>query len=173
MLSPETLGLIGAVTGIVGATTGSVGCMVGWINYRRSQQAKALDLRLELRKRVSDVRLEVEALPGLLERSRASRAAVLAARGILQSGASGIFKDGVEQDIETVRVLRRELPDTDETFLPSKHHELETKLVEVHALATKAARLRDKYLKELASDDKEREEMRADIRTRAGASSFR
>jgi hypothetical protein len=38
-----------------------------------------------------------------------------------------------------------------------KHQDLETKLVKVHAIAAKATRLRKKYLRALAYDDKERE----------------
>jgi hypothetical protein len=166
MFSLATLGIIGAVTGIVGAITGLAGFVLGWTNYRRLQQIKALDLRLELRKQVSDVRTVVEALPDLLERSRKSRSAVLAAKGLLQTGAFKIWKAALESDLKTAQALARELPDTDETYQRSKHQNLETKLVEVHALAVKAARLRDKYLTELASDDKEREHIRADASLR-------
>ena len=73
----------------------------------------------------------------------------------------------LEGDLKTVQALARELPDADETYQHSKHQNLETKLVEVHALAAKATRLRDKCLRELASDDKEREHIRADVRMRS------
>jgi hypothetical protein len=166
MLTPATLGIIGAVTGIVGAITGIAGFVLGWTNHRRLQQIKALDLRLELRKQVSDVRALVEALPDLLERSRASRSAVLAATGQLRTGAFEIWKAVLERDLKTAQALARELPEANETYQRSKYQNLETKLVEVHALAAKAARLHDKYLTELASDDKEREHIRAGSRLR-------
>src|SRR5215831_472950 len=113
MSSPATLGIIGAVTGIVGTITGLAGFVLGWTNYRRSQQIKALDLRLELRKRVSDVRAAVEELPDLLERSRASRSAVLAAMGALRSSAFETWKAALESDLKTAQDLSRELPDAD------------------------------------------------------------
>ncbi|MHB8302503.1 MAG: hypothetical protein ACYDC6_06640 [Acidobacteriaceae bacterium] len=167
MLSPATLGIIGTVTGIVGAITGLVGLVLGWINYRRLQQIKALDLRLELRKHVSDVRAEVEALPTLLERAQASRRAVRAAMGRgQQSGDNVIWKDELGNDLKIVQALARELPDAKETYQRSEHQKLENKLVEVHALAVKVARLRDKYETALASDDKDRDHIRADVRTR-------
>ena len=97
-------------------STGPAGCVIGWISYRRSQQIKALDLRLELRKQVSDVCADIEALPTLLEGARASRSAVSAAMGVLQSGASEIWKAALETDLTTVQALARELPDADETF---------------------------------------------------------
>lgn len=164
MFSPATLSIIGAVTGIVGAITGLAGLVLGWINHRRVQQIKALDLRLELRKQVSDVRAVVAALPDLLERSQASRSAVLAAIGLSQSGAFESWKAAWESDLKAARALASEVPDAAETYKRLRQQNLETKLVEVHAVATKAAALRDKYLTALASDDKEREHIRADAR---------
>jgi hypothetical protein len=138
--------------------------VLGWINYRRVQQIKALDLRLELRKQVSDVRSIIDALPGLLEWSRMSHVAVLAAMGLSQSGAFEGWTAAWKGDLKAAQDLAREAPDADETYQRSKRENLETKLVEVHTLATKVAALRDKYLKALASDDKEREHIRADAR---------
>src|SRR6266508_6461106 len=56
MPDPASLSIIRAVTGLIGGITGIAGLVVGYIGYRRSQQIKALDLRLELRKQVSDLR---------------------------------------------------------------------------------------------------------------------
>jgi hypothetical protein len=46
MPDPASLSIIGAVTGIIGAIAGIAGFVLGYISYRRSQQIKALDLRL-------------------------------------------------------------------------------------------------------------------------------
>jgi hypothetical protein len=151
---PMTLGSINAVTGIIGAITGPTALVLAWISYRRWQQVKALDLRLELRKQASDVRAAVAELPDLLEQSRASRIAVLAGMGALQSGT---WKAELESDLYTAQALARELPNADEAYHRLKHRDLETKLVKVHAIAARATRLRNKYLRALASDDKERE----------------
>src|ERR1035438_99375 len=138
MFSPATLGIIGTLTGIVGAITGLVGLVLGWTNYTRLQQIKALDLRLELRKLVSDVRADIEALPALLERARVSRSAVRAAMGRgQQSGDNVIWKAELENDLKTVQALACELPDAKETYQRSKPQKLENKLVEVHALVAK------------------------------------
>jgi len=166
MFSPATLGIIGTVTGIVGSITGLVGSVLGWTNYRRLQQINALDLRLELRKQVSDVRADIEALPSLLERVRASRSAVRAAMGRgQQSGDNVIWKDELENDLKIVQALARELPDAKETYQRSKPKELENKLVGAHTLAAKAAQLRKKYDTALASDDRDRDHIRADVRS--------
>jgi hypothetical protein len=110
MFSPATIGILGAVTGIVGAISGSVGSVLGWTNYRRLQQIKALDLRLELRKQVSDVRAVVEALPDRLERSRASGSAVLAAMGALRSSTASRW-------ISSLPGLKRETWGTQSSWL--------------------------------------------------------
>jgi hypothetical protein len=168
MFSPPTFD-IGTVTGIIGAITGPAGCIIGWISYRRSQQIKTLDLRLELRKQVSAARVDIEALPALLELARASRSAVRAAMGRgQQSGDNVIWKAELENDLKTLQALACELPDAKETYQRSKPQKLENKLVEVHTLAAKAAQLRNKYETALASDDKDRDHIRAVAHRRVG-----
>lgn len=169
MFNPSAYG-IGTVTGIIGAITGPAGCVIGWISYRRSEQIKTLDLRLELRKAISGVRVELEALSALLDRARISRSAVSAAMGIgLQSSVNLIWKAKLEDDVKALQALVREVPDVKETYQRSKTQELENKLVEVHAIAAKAAQLRNKYETELAADDKDRDHIRANARRNAGA----
>jgi hypothetical protein len=160
---------IGTVTGIVGAITGPAGCVIGWINYRRSQQTKTLDLRLELRKQVAGVRVDIEALPALLERARLSRSAVRSAMGRgQQSGDNLIWKAELESDLRAAQALACELPDSKEAYQVSGPRKLENNLVEVHVLAAKAAQLRNKYEAALASDDKDRDHIRANVRRGIG-----
>lgn len=168
MFNPSTFG-IGTVTGIIGAITGPAGCVIGWISYRRSQQIKKLDLRLELRKQMSSVSADIEALPPLLERANVSRSAVSAAMGIgAQSSANQIWKSQLEKDITSVHDLVRELPDAEETYQRLRPLELENKLVAIHTLAARAAQLRNKYETALASDDRDREHIRAAAGRRFG-----
>ncbi len=77
-----------------------------------------------------------------------------------QSSANLIWKDQLETDLNTVRSLASELPDAKETYQRSKPQELENKLVEVHALARRAAQVRSNYEAALASDEKNRERIR-------------
>jgi hypothetical protein len=118
---------------------------------------------------MSGVRVDIEALPALLERARASPSAVRAAMGRgQQSGDNPIWKAELENDLKTVRALACELPDAKETYQRSKPQKLENKLVDVHALAAKAAPLRNKYETALASDDKDRDHIRADAHRGVG-----
>ncbi len=168
MFNPPTFD-IGTVAGSIGAITGPLGCVIAWISYRRSQQIKTLTLRLELRKQMSGVRVDIEALPALLEQARASRSAVRAAMGRgPQSGDNLIWKAELERDLKIVQALVCDLPDAKETYQCSKPQELESKLVEVYALAARAAQLRNKYETALATDDKDRDHIRADARRRVG-----
>jgi len=152
------------VLSYVGAVTGIVGSILGYLGYRQSRQIKSLDLRLELRKSVSDLRATVEELPGLLQRARESRAAINAARGILNTGAFEAWKETWEADITAARGLGAELPDSTDTFHRTGQSHLEAKLVAMHALAKRAGKLRDKYLEELSEDDRQRDHLREDMR---------
>ena len=63
-----------------------------------------------------------------------------------------------------MQALARELPDAKETYQRLKPQKLENKLVEVHALAAKADQFRNRYESALASDDKDRDHIRAEGR---------
>jgi len=152
------------VLSYVGAVAGIVGSILGYLGYRQSRQIKALDLRLELRKSVSDLRASVEELPGLLQRARESRAAINAARGILNTGAFEAWKGSWEVDVAAARGLAAELPDSADTFQGASQSRLEAQLVAMHSLATRAGKLRDKYFAELSEDDRQRDHLREDMR---------
>ena len=169
MPDPTWLSYVGAATGIFGSITGSAGLALGYIGYRRSQELKALDLRLELRKAESDLRASVQELPDLLQRSRQSRTAVSAARGMARTGAFEGWKAAWENDMAASTLLAGELPEANKDYHDTKHRDLESKLVEVHALAARASRLRGKYLGELAADDRERDHIREDMRVQTQA----
>jgi hypothetical protein len=169
MSEPGWLSYTGAITGVIGAVTGIAGAIMGYISYRHSEQLKALDLRLELRKTEADLRSAVQELPSLLERAKKSRDRVTAATGLRGSGALQQWTSDWEADLAAVRALEGELPDANANHISAKHSELESKLVAVHALASRAERLRDKYQEGLAADDREREHIRADLRVRTQA----
>ena len=161
---------VGAITGIVGTITGLAAFVLSYINNRRSQQSKALDLRLPLRKQVSDVRALIDALPDLLERSRDSRITMFAHMGWGPKGPPGeeqspsiaaeTWMAGWNSDFQAAKDLVRQLPDANETYQRWKHQDLETKLVKVHDVERRATGLRDKYQAELAADDKLRDDLR-------------
>ncbi|GAO37738.1 hypothetical protein SCT_3174 [Sulfuricella sp. T08] len=169
MSEPAWLSYAGAITGTIGAITGIAGATMGYISYRRSGQMKALDLRLELRKAVNELRTAVQNLPSLLERAKNSHTAVASAIGHLGSGALQQWLSECEADLSAAKTLEAEVPDPSANYEHLAHSELETKLVAVHSLQSKATRLSEKYHAALAADDKEREQIRADVRVRTQA----
>jgi hypothetical protein len=163
------LSYTGAITGVIGAVTGIAGAIMGYIGYRRSEELKSLDLRLELRKAANDLRSVVEELTPLLEHATKSRTAVAAATGLLGSGALKKWVSEWKVDLAAVTSMQAELPTSDADYASLGHSVLEAKLVAVHAFHAKAVRLREKYDASLAADDREREHIRADVRARTQA----
>jgi len=169
MSEPTWLSYTGVVTGVIGTITGVAGAIMGYISLRHSKQLKALDLRLELRKADSDLCADVQGLLALLELAKKSHDWVAAATGMLKSGASQQWTSDWEEDFAAVRALEGEVPEVDATYTSATPHELESKLVAVHTLASRAARLREKYRARLAADDRERDHLREDLRVRTQA----
>jgi hypothetical protein len=149
---------------VVGAVTGIVGCLLGFRNQQRLQQIKSLDLRLELRRRLSDVLTDSRALPDLLRRSRESRQNVAAAKGTLRSGQNEAWCAKWQKDMQEATELPAQIPEEDLSRLLPRA--LEERLVAVHALARRVEGLRSKYSSELEAADRDRQQLRADARDR-------
>ena len=147
----------GAVTGAIGAISGVAGAVLGFKGYRRANAVKALDLRLELRKTVSDARVSVEALPELMREANLSRRAVLNARGMLRSGAMTMWEKSYTADLKQVDFLKDELPSETEDYINMNNHvRLESRLVHIHGLARRIGEMKTKYEKELGKDEASR-----------------
>lgn len=156
MADPDLLGYTGAVTGVIGAVTGIAGSVLGYIAYRRSDQLKALDLRLELRKNSSSLVSDANELLPLLGYAKRSKSAVAAATGMYKSGATEKWIGECDEDIAKVKALMDVLPNPDDQHLDLSPTDLETKLVEVHSLQDAVSRFRRKYDDSIATDDKDR-----------------
>lgn len=99
MSESDWLSFTGAITGVIGAITGIAGAVMGYIGYRRTEQLKALDLRLELRKSENTLRADVQDLAVLLEQTKKSHTAVASAIGQLGSGALKQWLDQLDTDV--------------------------------------------------------------------------
>jgi hypothetical protein len=156
MADPVWLGYAGAITGGVGAVTGIAGSVLGYIAYRRSDQLKALDLRLELRKNVASLIADASELLPLLEYAQKSKLAVAAAMGMYKSGATEMWVSEYEVDKTTTTSLIEKLPNSVEEYAELLPTELESKIVEIHIQQDSVSRLRKKYEESLTKDDKAR-----------------
>ena len=161
------LAVFGAVTGAIGAISGIAGAILGFKGYRRANAVKALDLRLELRRAVSDARSGVEALPRLMGQADLSRRAVLNARGMSRSGVMTAWEQSYAADQQRVGSLNAELPgDGEDHAAMNDHAQLESSLVHIHSLTRSIDELKKKYENELAKDEATRNALRADVRNR-------
>ncbi|MGV3583363.1 MAG: hypothetical protein ACO1N8_13755 [Methylophilus sp.] len=156
MADPDWLGYTGVITGVIGAITGIAGSVLGYIAYRRSDQLKALDLRLELRKNSTSLVAEANELLPLLEHAKKSKTAVASATGMYNSGATERWMTEYDSDIAKVKALLNKLPNPEDQHLDLSPTALETKLVEVHSLKETVSRFRKNYDDSIATDDKDR-----------------
>ena len=166
MSDPAWLGYTGAITGIIGAVTGIAGAILGHIAYRRSDQLKALDLRLELRKNVASLLSDANELLPLFDYAQKSKLAVAAAAGVYKSGATEKWVSECDADKAKATGLLEKLPNPEDQYLNFSPSALETKLVEIHSLQDGISRLQKKYEDSLATDDKARAQIVATRVTR-------
>jgi|APLak6261670063_1056076.scaffolds.fasta_scaffold01439_2 hypothetical protein len=159
MADLDWLGYTGAITGVIGAITGIAGSVLGYVAYRRSDQLKALDLRLELRKNSTSLVAEAKELLPLLDYAKKSKVAVVAATGMYKSGATEKWVAECDTDVEKIKALLGALPNPEDQHLDLPPTDLETKLVEAHGLKDTVSRFRKKYDDSIATDDKDREQI--------------
>jgi len=159
MSEPQWMAYAGVVSGLVGAATGIGGAVMGWIAYRRSNQIKALDMRLEMRKAVNGVEQIVGELNELLPFANESRKRVMAARGLHGSGAMKVWEEQFRKDHASFRELAARKPSA-EALGDLKPEGLETQLAEAHKLLLALTTLVNKYSASVAEDDQHRAELR-------------
>jgi len=153
-------------TGVLGAITGISGAIMGYISYRRSNSVKALDLRLELRRAVSEIDADLSNLGKLMDHANKSRQRVAAATGRAQSGAMVLWDKGFAEDKAKLETLLGKAPSSSESYDSLSPTDLESKLVAAHKLQGEISQLKEKYHASLAADDEERKEIREDMRAR-------
>lgn len=146
-------------TGYVGVVTGVAGMVMGFRGFRRSNQIKALDLRLELRKGLGDAHLALSTLRELIDYADRSRQAVLAATGMLRSGNQVVWEQAVAADRATIDTLASSLRDEAADYTELSAEQLESEIVSAHRIRTELDGLVTRYRGEVAADDRTRERL--------------
>ena len=164
MAEPAWLTYMGAIAGAVGAVTGVAGAIMGFISYRKTNEIKGLELRLELRRRTHDLHAVLSELPELLRRAKRSRVAVAAATGKRGSGAMEQWSQQWETDQGEVKAVADAAPPDSQDLNRLTLTELEQQLATVHQGHARAVALRDRYIAAMAADDRERDHLREDMR---------
>jgi hypothetical protein len=145
----------------VGMVTGVIGAVMGYIGYRRSNEIKSLDLRLEYRKSINDYVSAISKVEKLLPYANNSRERVAAGIGNYHSGAMQHWKQEYEADSNELNKLAGSVPSPDGNYDHLTFKQLESKLVEMHKLQNEIKALVDKYQSALDADDKTREYIRS------------
>ena len=151
----DWLSIVAVVTGAIGAITGIAGLVLGYKGYRKAQDVKALDLRLELRKAVTDARAIVDDLDGMMADAKVWNDALWSFTGRSGGGHWKLWNKDWEADQKTVGSLRVELGGYDNSDGATNNHaQLESRLVSIHALTTTANRVRNTYKEQIKEDKK-------------------
>ncbi len=153
------LSYVGAATGIIGAITGITGAALGYISYRRSGRLKALDLRIEVRRADVDHRNGLNNLLSLVNAASHFRIAVASASGRLKSGNMELWRQTIDGDRTKVELMLKQLPEEDTDYSRYSHEQLETRLVKLHSMQSVVSDMTNKYVTEIAKDDKDRERL--------------
>lgn len=157
---------IGTITGIIGACTGIYGAVMGHRAYQHSKSVKALDLRLALRKDLSDAHALVASLRTLLDYANKSRKAVMSATGMLRSGSEIIWDRELAADRAEMERLSALLHSEQHDWSTSNNEQLETELVNIHAKKRDLTVIEAKYKAAIAEDDARRAEIRQNMNDR-------
>ena len=160
MADPHWTSYVGMITGIVGAITGISGAVMGYVGYRKSNEIKSLDLRLELRKSINDFESSLSQIEKLLPYVNKSRERVASAIGNYHSGAMVIWKEAYEKDQLELNQISDEAQKINNELVGLSPAELEAELVRIHKFQNQLNVLEAKYDKALVSDDKERERIK-------------
>lgn len=160
MSETELLSYVGAVTGVIGAITGIAGAVMGYYSYHKTNEMKALELRMELMKSGIETFQLAEDLGDLMLKAERSRQAVAAATGMIDSGAMEIWKRQYKADEEALGFFNETIDEYNIDYTATPISELEKRIVEIHSLRTMIKGVADRYLASLADDDLKRNDIK-------------
>ena len=170
MADADFLAYVGAVGGVIGTISGIAGAVVAYVSYRKTEQLKILDLRIELGKLVVGLLEDVDDMSRLLQQAKKSRKAVGAATGMRGSGAAELWDGQWEADEKSVASLHESVAELNADHAIATTRELEEALIAAHSLHKTATRIRQSYEQSLAQDDKQRDSLRQAVHDRLSKS---
>jgi len=187
MADAASIDYFARVTGILGLAIGAAGAVTGIWGLRNSNAAnriskeanriskdaidkvdamKSLDMRLELRKAITQLNLTAKKLPGIIQFADYSKKAVAAAKGVLHSGGTKRWNDGLERYKNQLSEITNRIPNFGENYEGLSPSDLENFIVGAHALQTQLNEIERYFQDSLDLDNEARKEMKADIRAR-------
>ena len=168
-VEPHWTGYIAIVAGIIGAIAGIAGSIMGYIAYRRSNEIKKSDRRLDLRRLRNDTHIAGTELLDLLSKALKSRKAILSARGLFQSGIMQRYASEHTRDLKRAKELSKQTPPEDVNYDSMSLQELEHEQVRLDGIKGEIDFLISRYRDSINQDGEQSKELRADIRSRFGS----
>tara|TARA_R110001599_G_scaffold64023_4_gene179388 strand:+ start:64708 stop:65217 length:510 start_codon:yes stop_codon:yes gene_type:complete len=169
MKNTDLLSYIGAITGLIGTITGIAGAVMGYLSYRKTNEIKALELRLEIMKTGVDAFQKAEDLVDLLARAKRSRNAVAAAMGMRQSGAYERWVRQHTVDEESLSAINESVDQLNVDYSKAPLRELEQAIGEIQSLKTIVNCIMERYLGSIVEDDRNRESIRQQAHARVNS----
>ncbi|ENE4761297.1 hypothetical protein ABNJ07_000017 [Vibrio parahaemolyticus] len=151
---------VGVALGLVGAITGCSGALISYKNYKKVQQVKSLDLRIELRRTVNEVRALLVETESLLPRAYKSRLRVHSAKGMLCSGSTANWQAEHTKVLESLDTIKERFNRAENNLSSDSYDTLEHKLDAIDQLKRDLLPIVNKYQETLKEDDKARERIK-------------
>ena len=142
-------------TGIVGIVFGAYGAWTGHRGYKRANEIKALDVRLELRKALSDAHGSLSELRDLIAKSERERPGINAMIG-RNGGAVTAWERAIQTDKDQIDVIAQPLRSLEADFAILTPEQMERDIIATHSAKRSLGVLIEKYKSELAWDAEQR-----------------
>ena len=153
--------IIGTISGLIGAVAGILGLIMGYIAYRRSNELKKSDRRLDLQKITNDTRIAGAYLLEIVDLALRSRRAINNAIGMFHSGAMKKYELQHETDSERATELCQQVAERaeDSNCNEMSLQQLEQDLVEIHRIKGEIDHLTHKYQESMQQDKEKRQRL--------------
>lgn len=132
---------------------------VSLIALWRSGRNRVLDLRTAVRKEVSALRVEIDAMPGRIAGAMQSRRAIGAATGM--TGAHMAFQTMCEADLTAVEGLRSQIVNADHIPFWATYSDVEAKMLTASEVRGRLTQMSEKYKAARTEDEKMSDQLRA------------
>ena len=151
-IEPHWANYVAIVTGIIGAITGIAGSIMGYIAYRRSNEIKKSDRRLDLHKLRNDAHIAGTELLDLLSKALKSRKTIMNARGLFHSSIMQQYTSEHRRDLKRATELSRQIPAEDVDYDLMSLQQLEQELVGLDRIKGEIDHLISKYRASIDQD---------------------
>tara|TARA_Y100000588_G_C14151248_1_gene880642 strand:- start:88 stop:558 length:471 start_codon:yes stop_codon:yes gene_type:complete len=148
------LEIFSLIFGFIGASAGIAGAWVSFVNQKKVQKIKSLDLRIALRRELNLVGSRLDEADILLPNAHKSRLRVLSMTGMLRSGKSVVIQKMLKEDTNSIKLIRENYYRTEKNINTDSYASLEEKLCAVDKIRIELDMIISRY-RELLKEDQD------------------